>query len=73
MFEAVMFSLVGALFGSLICFGSMTSAVWFDDNNLDIWGRVIGVVVWCGGSMFIVAFLRAKLNKPSFNGGKFLI
>lgn len=70
MYEAVMFSLIGGLFGSLISIGSMASAVWFDNNGLDVMGRIIGVVVWCGGSMFIVAFLKAKLNKPSFNSGK---
>ncbi|PKY38564.1 hypothetical protein RhiirA4_336561 [Rhizophagus irregularis] len=67
MYEAVMFSLIGGLFGSLICIGSMASAVWFDNNGLDTIGRILGVVIWCGGSMFIVAFLKAKLNKPNFN------
>ncbi|RIA95229.1 Fusaric acid resistance protein-like-domain-containing protein [Glomus cerebriforme] len=67
MYEAVGYSLLGGLFGSLVTIGSMASAVWFNANDHNNLGCIISVVVWCGGSMFIVAFLRAKLNKPTFN------
>jgi hypothetical protein len=71
MYEAVLFAILGGLYGSLIGIGSMASAVWFNDNNNYVFGHIISVVIWCGGSMFIVAYFRAKLNKPTFNSGKF--
>ncbi|CAI2170058.1 83_t:CDS:2 [Funneliformis geosporum] len=66
-YEAVIFALMGGLYGSLVGIGSMACAVWFNDQGYNTLGHIVTVVFWCGGSMFIVAFLKAKLNKPSFN------
>ncbi|CAG8441266.1 7037_t:CDS:2 [Funneliformis mosseae] len=66
-YEAVIFALIGGLYGSLVGIGSMACAVWFNDQGYNTLGHIVTIVFWCGGSMFIVAFLKAKLNKPTFN------
>jgi len=73
MYEAVFYSIIGGLYGSLIGIGCMASAIWFKNSDDYILNSILGPIisiVWCSGSMFIVAFFRAKLNKPTFNSGK---
>jgi hypothetical protein len=69
-YEAVLFALLGGVYGVCVAVGSMACAVWFNVHELYLLGHIVSVVFWCGGSMFVVAFLKAKLNKPSFNSGK---
>ncbi|CAG8437354.1 564_t:CDS:2, partial [Scutellospora calospora] len=66
-YEAVFYAIIGGLYGMSVSIGSMLSAVWFNEHNMNLLGHIISVVFWCGGSMFIVAFSKAKINKPSFN------
>ncbi|RHZ54171.1 hypothetical protein Glove_429g25 [Diversispora epigaea] len=66
-YEAVFFSFLGGIYGMLVGIGSMVTAKWFYSHDMPNLGHLITVVVWCGGSMFIVAFNKAKFNKPAFN------
>ncbi|KAF0395344.1 Fusaric acid resistance protein-like-domain-containing protein [Gigaspora margarita] len=66
-YEAVFFAIIGGIFGMSISLGSMLCAVWFNEHDMNILGHIMSVVFWCGGAMFIVAFSKAKLNKPSFS------
>ncbi|CAG8672893.1 12627_t:CDS:2, partial [Cetraspora pellucida] len=66
-YEAVFYAIIGGIYGMSVSVGSMLCAVWFNEHDMNILGHIISVVFWCGGSMFIVAFSKAKLNKASFN------
>ncbi|CAG8581661.1 54_t:CDS:2 [Ambispora gerdemannii] len=66
-FEAMFLALFAGCYGALVGVLSMASAVWFNQQQMYILGHVVSVVVWCGGSIFILAFLKATLKKPAFN------
>jgi hypothetical protein len=46
--------------------------VWFNTRNMYIWGHVVSVVVFGGGSTFIIAYAKAHFNRPTVNVGKYL-
>ena len=50
----------------------MLSAIWFNQRDLYIWGHVVSVVVFGGGSTFIVAYAKAHYNRPTVNVGKYM-
>ncbi|CAG8738656.1 10244_t:CDS:2, partial [Acaulospora morrowiae] len=67
MYEAVLFAILGGIYGMLVGYGSMITANFLYNNDMPNLDHISTVIFWCGGSMFIVAFSRAKLNKPTFN------
>ncbi|KAF9171551.1 hypothetical protein BGX21_007963 [Mortierella sp. AD011] len=71
MVDAVTAGICAISFGFLVSVGSMASAVWFNNRNMYIWGHVVSVVVFGGGSTFIIAFAKAYFNRPTVNVGKF--
>ncbi|KAF9998404.1 hypothetical protein BGZ79_007927 [Entomortierella chlamydospora] len=71
MVDAVTAGICAISFGFLVSVGSMASAVWFNNRNMYIWGHVVSVVVFGGGSTFIIAFAKAHFNRPTVNVGKF--
>ncbi|KAI8602390.1 hypothetical protein EDD21DRAFT_414035 [Dissophora ornata] len=70
MVDAVTAGLCAIGFGVLVSVGSMASAVWFNSRDLYVWGHVVSVVVFGGGSTFIVAYAKAYFNRPTVNVGK---
>ncbi|KAF9928976.1 hypothetical protein BGZ65_005986 [Modicella reniformis] len=72
MVEAVTEGLCAIGFGILVCVGSMLSAVWFNTRDMYIWGHVVSVIVFGGGSTFIIAYAKAHFNRPTVNVGKYL-
>ncbi|KAF9355076.1 hypothetical protein BGX26_007012 [Mortierella sp. AD094] len=71
MVDAVTAGICAISFGFLVSVGSMASAVWFNNRDMYIWGHVVSVVVFGGGSTFIIAFAKAHFNRPTVNVGKF--
>lgn len=72
MVDAATAGLCAILFGVLVSVASMLSAIWFNQRNLYIWGHVASVVVFGGGSTFIVAYAKAYYNRPTVYVGKCL-
>ncbi|KAG0365664.1 hypothetical protein BGZ54_006317 [Gamsiella multidivaricata] len=70
MVDAVTAGLSAIAFGFLVSLGSMASALWFNSRNMYIWGHVVSVVVFGGGSTFIIAYAKAYFNRPTVNVGK---
>ncbi|KAF9109464.1 hypothetical protein BGX27_007582 [Mortierella sp. AM989] len=70
MVDAVTAGLCAISFGFLVSVGSMASAVWFNDRDLYVWGHIVSVIVFGGGSTFIIAFAKAHFNRPTVNVGK---
>lgn len=70
MVDAITAGLCAIGFGFLVSAGSMSSAVWFNSRNMYIWGHVVSVIVFGGGSTFIIAYAKAYFNRPTVNVGK---
>ncbi|KAK3839323.1 MAG: Fusaric acid resistance protein-like-domain-containing protein, partial [Linnemannia elongata] len=68
MVDAVTAGLCAITFGVLVSVASMLSAIWFNSRDLYIWGHVVSVVVFGGGSTFIIAYAKAHFNRPTING-----
>ncbi|KAF9339780.1 hypothetical protein BGZ91_004712 [Linnemannia elongata] len=71
MVDAVTAGLCAITFGVLVSVASMLSAIWFNSRDLYIWGHVVSVIVFGGGSTFIIAYAKACFNRPTVNVGKF--
>ncbi|CAG8604783.1 784_t:CDS:2, partial [Acaulospora colombiana] len=67
MYEAVLYAILGGIYGMLVGYGSMKTANFFYSNDMPYLDYITTVFLWCGGNMFLVALSRAKLNKPTFN------
>ncbi|KAF9912760.1 hypothetical protein BX616_010240 [Lobosporangium transversale] len=67
MVDAVVAGLCAIGFGFLVSIASMASAVWFNNRSLYIWGHVVTVVIFGGGSTFIIAYAKAYYNRPTVN------
>ncbi|KAG0371451.1 hypothetical protein BGX24_001657, partial [Mortierella sp. AD032] len=72
MVDAVTAGLSAIAFGVLVSVASMLSAIWFNSRDLYIWGHVVSVVVFGGGSTFIIAYAKAYFNRPTVNGAQSL-
>ncbi|KAK3848266.1 MAG: Fusaric acid resistance protein-like-domain-containing protein, partial [Linnemannia gamsii] len=66
MVDAVTAGLSAIAFGVLVSVASMLSAIWFNSRDLYIWGHVVSVVVFGGGSTFIIAYAKAYFNRPTY-------
>ncbi|KAG0259639.1 hypothetical protein BGZ95_004617 [Linnemannia exigua] len=71
MVDAVTAGLSAIAFGVFVSVASMLSAIWFNSRDMYIWGHVVSVVVFGGGSTFIIAYAKAYFNRPTVNVGKF--
>ncbi|KAF9139329.1 hypothetical protein BGX30_008098 [Mortierella sp. GBA39] len=69
MVDAVTAGLCAITFGFLVSVASKLSAIWFNSRDLYIWGHVVSVIVFGGGSTFIIAYAKAYFNRPTVNEG----
>ncbi|KAG0046229.1 hypothetical protein BGZ83_008597 [Gryganskiella cystojenkinii] len=67
MVEAATAGLCAISFGVVVSVVSMLSAIWFNQRDLYIWGHVVSVVVFGGGSTFVIAYAKAHYNRPTVN------
>ncbi|GJJ77427.1 hypothetical protein EMPS_09786 [Entomortierella parvispora] len=67
MVDAATAGLCAIFFGVVISVASMLSAIWFNQRDLYIWGHVVSVVIFGGGSTFIIAYAKAHYNRPTVN------
>ncbi|KAF9579215.1 hypothetical protein BGW38_004615, partial [Lunasporangiospora selenospora] len=67
MVEAVFAGLSAIMFGFLVCIGSTMSAAWFNQYDRYILGHIVSVIVFGGGSTFIIAYAKAYFNRPTVN------
>ncbi|KAF9574635.1 hypothetical protein EC968_006050 [Mortierella alpina] len=67
MVDAITAGLCAISFGFLVCVASAASATWFNSQDQYILGHVVSVVVFGGGSTFIIAYAKAHYNRPTVN------
>lgn len=70
MIEANIFALWATIFSLFICFSSMGTAVFLNLHDLEVLSHTIAVVVWLGGSMAFVAWMKLRVGKATFNSGE---
>lgn len=67
MVEADMFMLIGLFYALFICCGSMYMTIWLGEElGFQATAHFIVLVFWLGVGLGIVAWLKVKVNKPSF-------
>ncbi|KAI8581066.1 hypothetical protein K450DRAFT_234472 [Umbelopsis ramanniana AG] len=64
MIEAAGYGWGYVMFALSVCLGSMLTADYYIDRDMETVAHVISLGFWLAGSAFIVAFLKAYWNKP---------
>ena len=68
MFEAVLLALLAFLYAAFICFTSMGVSVFFGQVlDLIVLGHVVVLVLFCGGGLGFVGWVKLKLGNPLVN------
>ena len=68
MFEAILLALVAFLYAVFICFTSMAVSIFFGRTlDLIVVGHVIVLIVFCGGGLGFVAWVKLRLGNPLVN------
>ncbi|KAF9166550.1 hypothetical protein DFQ26_007622 [Actinomortierella ambigua] len=65
MVDAVRTALISITFSVFVCIASLASAVWFNSRDHYILGHVTSLLIFGGGSTFIVALAKAHFNTPT--------
>ncbi|KAI9231978.1 MAG: hypothetical protein BYD32DRAFT_466658 [Podila humilis] len=73
MVDAAVVGLCAIAFGVLVSVASLLSAIWFNKYDQYILGHVVSVIVFGGGSTFIIAYAKAYYNRPNVNVGNLYI
>lgn len=66
MLEADLFMLWAAAFAVFGCLGSMATAVWLNRAGCELLSHTIVLTFWLAGSCGFLAFMKHRVNKPSF-------
>jgi hypothetical protein len=67
MIEAIVLALIAFAYAALISFGSMGVSFFFGSHGLLVLGHVIVLLVFCGGGLGALGWLKQKLNNPLVN------
>ncbi|KAK4700985.1 hypothetical protein P7C70_g5252, partial [Phenoliferia sp. Uapishka_3] len=66
MFEADLFMVIGLCYAAFLCCGSMAMTVLMNDFGHHQLGHIIVLIFWLGGGFGLLAFVKVKVNKPTF-------
>lgn len=67
MHEATILALVAFVYGAFVSFTSMGVSMFFGQQDLLVVGHAIVLVVFCGGGLGFVGWLKQKLGNPLVN------
>lgn len=67
MAEATILALIAFAYAAFVCFTSMAVSVFFGHHNLLAVGHAIVLIVFCGGALGFVGWLKQKLGNPLVN------
>jgi len=67
MLEAVMWALIAFVYAAFVSFASMAVSSFFGHHGLLTLGHAIVLVVFCGGGLGFVGWLKQKLGNPLVN------
>ncbi|SCV69070.1 BQ2448_2090 [Microbotryum intermedium] len=67
MFEADCFMVLGAMYATFLCCGSMAMSVWLDRLGHEQLAHAVVLILWLGGGYTVLAYAKTSVNKkPSF-------
>jgi hypothetical protein len=67
MLEAIALAFLAFIYAALISFASMGVSVWFNSKDMLVFGHILVLVVFCGGGLGALAWLKQKLKNPLVN------
>ncbi len=67
MIEAILFALIAFVYSAAVSFGSMAVAVLFGSRHLLYVGHIVVLIVFCGGGLGAIGWLKQKLSNPLVN------
>ena len=67
MHEATILALLAFLYAMIVSFTSMGVSIFFGQRNLLVAGHTIVLVVFCGGGLGFIAWLKQRLGHPTVN------
>ncbi|KAF2477967.1 uncharacterized protein BDR25DRAFT_321109 [Lindgomyces ingoldianus] len=67
MAEAILLALVATIYAAFVSFTSMAVSVFFGRKDLLVLGHAIVLVLFCGGGLGLVGWLKQKLGNPLVN------
>ncbi|KZF20086.1 hypothetical protein L228DRAFT_256962 [Xylona heveae TC161] len=67
MHEATLLALLAFLYAAFISVTSMGVSIFFDDRGLQALGHAIVLIVFCGGGLGLVGWVKLKLGNPLVN------
>ncbi len=68
MFEAILLAALAFLYAVFICFTSMGVSIFFGQHlNMIVLGHIIVLVVFCGGGLGFVGWVKQRLGNPLVN------
>lgn len=67
MYEAILLALLAFLYAAFISFTSMAVSIAFADRGLKTLGHVVVLVLFCGGGLGFVGWLKQRLRNPLVN------
>jgi hypothetical protein len=67
MVEATLLALIAVAYAAFISFTSMAVSVFFGAHDLLVLGHIIVLVIFCGGGLGLVGWLKQKLGNPLVN------
>jgi hypothetical protein len=69
MIEAAGFGWLYTIAALAICLASMATSDYLLDYDMPITASAISLGFWLAGSVFVISYLKAKLNKPNIFTG----
>ena len=68
MFEAILLAALAFIYAVFICFTSMGVSVFFGQNlDMTMLGHIIVLIVFCGGGLGLVGWVKQRLSNPLVN------
>jgi gas vesicle protein len=67
MMEAIMLAFAAFLYATVVSFTSMAVSIFFGHQHLLVVGHIIVLIVFCGGGLGLIGWLKQKLGSPLVN------
>ena len=67
MIEATILALIAFVYAAVVSFTSMAVSAFFGFHDLLAIGHVIVLIIFCGGGLGFVGWLKQKLGNPLVN------
>lgn len=67
MYEAIVLALLAFVYAAFVSFSSMAVSIAFADHDLKVLGQTVVLIVFCGGGLGFVGWLKQRLQNQLVN------